>query len=219
MFTGLIEDVGTLREFRQGSDSIQLTVETRLPEKELILGESIAVNGICLTVTSFGGGTFCADVSPETLKRTALGSLGAGSRVNLERALKLSDRLGGHLVSGHVDTVATVSRRLQERNAILFSFTLPTRYTRYLVEKGSVAIDGISLTVNSVEEAVFWVSIIPHTLSKTTLENLRVGSTVNIETDVIGKYIERLMKGSAATEPQSEQTSLSLDYLAKHGFL
>jgi riboflavin synthase len=216
MFTGLIEDLGTVRELRQGSESIRLTVATGLPMAELQLGESIAVNGICLTVVSFGGGLFCADVSPETLARTSLGGLAPGARVNLERALRLSDRLGGHLVSGHVDGLAAITERRRDANAIRFAFSLPAAVSRYLVEKGSVAIDGISLTVNSVGAESFSVAVIPHTLEMTTLKEKSVGARVNIEVDIIGKYVERLMGGRGQG---SEKNPLSLDFLAKHGFL
>jgi riboflavin synthase len=216
MFTGLIEDLGTVREFRQGVESIRLTVATGIPMSELQLGESIAVNGICLTVVSFGGGVFSADVSPETLDRTSLGGLAPGFRVNLERALRLSDRLGGHLVSGHVDALATITERRRDANAIRFTFALPEAVTRYLVEKGSVAIDGISLTVNAVADQTFSVAVIPHTLEMTTLKEKSVGARVNIEVDITGKYVERLMGGR---EQGSEKKPLSLDFLAKHGFL
>ncbi|WP_027714211.1 riboflavin synthase [Desulfuromonas sp. TF] len=216
MFTGLIEDLGTVREFRQGAESIRLTVATGIPMSELQLGESIAVNGICLTVVSFGGGVFSADVSPETLDRTSLGGLAPGARVNLERALRLSDRLGGHLVSGHVDALATITERRRDANAIRFTFALPEAVDRYLVEKGSVAIDGISLTVNAVSDQTFSVAVIPHTLEMTTLKEKSVGARVNIEVDIIGKYVERLMGGR---EQGPEKRPLSLDFLAKHGFL
>ena len=216
MFTGLIEDLGTVREFRQGAESIRLTVGTGIPMAELQLGESIAVNGICLTVISFGGGVFTADVSPETLDRTSLGGLAPGARVNLERALRLSDRLGGHLVSGHVDALATITERRRDANAIRFTFALPEAVNRYLVEKGSVAIDGISLTINAVADQTFSVAVIPHTLEMTTLKEKSVGARVNIEVDIIGKYVERLMGGR---EQGPEKKPLNLDFLAKHGFL
>jgi riboflavin synthase len=216
MFTGLIEDLGTVRELRKGADTVRLAVATRIPMSELELGESIAVNGICLTVVTFGGGMFSADVSPETLERTNLGELVPGAAVNLERALRLSDRLGGHLVSGHVDAVATITERLRDRNAIRFTFRQPATVNRHVVEKGSVAIDGISLTVNKVTEETFAVAVIPHTLAMTTLKEKGVGSRVNIETDMIGKYVERLLKGG---ETAPERKPLDLDFLAKHGFL
>lgn len=215
MFTGLIEDLGTVRELRRESSRVRLTVGTAIPTAELRLGDSVAVNGICLTVVAAGNGGFTADVSPETLERSTLGELTAGSRVNLERALRLSDRLGGHLVSGHIDAIATISERTQDRNAIRFTFRLPAAVNRLVAEKGSLAIDGISLTVNAVTEETFSVAVIPHTLAMTTLQEKKSGDRVNIETDLIARYIARLL-GMEGAKPAG---SLSLDFLAKHGFL
>jgi len=216
MFTGLIEDLGTVRELRKGNDSARLSVATAIPMDELELGASIAVNGICLTVTNFGGGSFTADVSPETLSRSNLGALLPGSRVNLERALRLGDRLGGHWVSGHVDAVGTLKQAQRDGNAWRLTFRLPTEVNRYVVEKGSVAIDGISLTVNSVGDETFSVAIIPHTLALTTLKEAKVGARVNIETDILGKYVERLLGRSPRSESRAP---VDLEFLAKHGFL
>ena len=216
MFTGLIEDLGTVRELRKGSDSARLSVATAIPMDELELGASIAVNGICLTVTNFGGGSFTADVSPETLSRSNLGALLPGSRVNLERALRLGDRLGGHWVSGHVDAVGTLEQAQRHGNAWRLTFRLPAEVNRYVVEKGSVAIDGISLTVNSVGDETFSVAIIPHTLALTTLKEAKVGARVNIETDILGKYVERLLGRSPRSESRAP---VDLEFLAKHGFL
>jgi riboflavin synthase len=215
MFTGLIEDLGTVRELRRESNQVRLTVGTAIPAAELHLGDSVAVNGICLTVVDIGTGSFTADVSPESLECTTLGELSAGSRVNLERALRLSDRLGGHLVSGHVDAVATISGRLQDRNAIRFTFRLPAAVNRFVAEKGSICIDGVSLTVNAVTEETFAVAVIPHTLAMTTLKDKKIGDRVNIETDLIARYIARLL-GVEGAKPTG---SLNLDFLAKHGFL
>ena len=217
MFTGLIEDLGIVRQIQTGSDSGLITVATSLPMEEIRLGESIAVNGVCLTVTRFGGGIFSADVSPESLSRSTLGELKSGQRVNLERALRLSDRLGGHFVSGHVDGVGQVVERFQDRNAVRFTIRMPEVLRRYLVEKGSVAIDGISLTVNTVIEDTFSLAIIPLSLAKTTLQDCRVGSQVNIETDILGKYVERLLQNRG--DDKSPASSMDLEFLAKHGFL
>lgn len=216
MFTGLIEDLGKVREIAQSADSYRLTVATNLPAAELTLGESIAVNGVCLTVVQFGHGYFSADVSPETLKRSSLAGLKSGSRVNLERALRLSDRLGGHLVSGHVDSVATLVSRQSQGNAVRLEFALDAAFMRYLAEKGSICIDGISLTVNDLTPAGFSVMIIPHTLAETTLQFCQPGVTVNIETDLISKYIERLLNKDSAP---AAKDPLSLEFLAKHGFM
>ena len=216
MFTGLIEDLGRIREVVQGAESYRLTVATSLPTAELTLGESIAVNGVCLTVVQFGNGCFCADVSPETLKRSSLAGLKAGSRVNLERALRLSDRLGGHLVSGHVDSVATLASRQALGNAVRLEFILDAAFMRYVAEKGSICIDGISLTVNDLTPAGFSVMIIPHTLAETTLQFCQPGVSVNIETDLISKYLERLLNKDS--DPATKD-ALSLEFLAKHGFM
>jgi len=215
MFTGLIEDVGLIHEIRSTANQAVLTVSTSLPMSEISLGESIAVNGVCLTVTSFGAGVFAADVSPETLNCTSLGKLARGSRVNLERALKLSDRLGGHLVTGHVDGLAKVIERRQEGNAWLFRFQVEPSVCAFLVAKGSVTVDGISLTVNTVDEQTFSLAIIPHTLQMTTMQERVVGDVVNIETDLIGKYVARFLKGGVPEKPQG----VTMDVLAKHGFL
>lgn len=218
MFTGLIESVGVVRDLRRTAGSATLTITAPFADASYLLGESIAVNGACLTVVAFGGGSFQADVSPETLACTTLAAVKSGQQVNLERALRLGDRLGGHIVSGHVDTTATLTDRSNDGNAQRLTFALDATFNRFLVEKGSVAIDGISLTVNSVEADAFTVAIIPHTLHKTTLAGMRVGQRVNIETDLIAKYVLRLFPGGRETAP-AERPALSLDFLAKHGFL
>lgn len=219
MFTGLIETVGSVRGLRRERESATLTVACTLPDNEYVIGESIAVNGACLTVVAHGGGTFQADVSPETLTCTTLGTLQPGSLVNLERALRLGDRLGGHIVSGHVDTVATLTERRSDGNAVRLTFTLAAEHNRFLVSKGSVAIDGISLTVNSITDETFSVAIIPHTLERTTLAGIRVGSRVNIETDILARYVERLLPGHRTGDHAAPARTVSLDFLAKHGFL
>lgn len=216
MFTGLIQDMGTIRKIERRGESAVLTVASRLVGDDLQLGESIAVNGVCLTVTGWADDGFNADVSPESFARTTLGDLRPGSRVNLERALRLCDRLGGHLVSGHVDCIARVSKRFPDNNAVRFEFTVPAESMRYLVAKGSVAIDGISLTVNEVGSAGFGVAIIPHSLEMTTLKEKQVGDRVNIETDLLGRYIERLMQRDGHSPAEG---GISLEFLAKNGFM
>ena len=215
MFTGLIEDLGTLRELRTSAEQARLTVATGLPMTEFVLGESIAVNGVCLTVITFGDGVFSADVSPETLKRSTLGHLMRGSRVNLERALRLTDRLGGHLVTGHIDGRARIIERRQDGNAWHLRFHAGPTVTELLVAKGSVAIDGISLTVNEVSGETFALAVIPHTLALTTLQERKVGDEVNVETDLIGKYVARFMQNGVPGKAQG----VTLDLLAKHGFM
>jgi len=219
MFTGLIEDIGVVHELRHSGSSVQLHVATSLPVAEIKLGDSIAVNGICLTVVKYGSGFFVADVSPETLGCSNLSQVTPGSEVNLERALQLSDRLGGHLVSGHVDAVATVASRRQDGNAIRFRFKLDQATLRYVVEKGSITIDGISLTVNSVDAESFSVAIIPHSLEQTTLKNLTVGSQVNIETDIIARYVEKLLGVQPSTAKGRGESGLTMAQLAKNGFM
>ena len=216
MFTGLIQDIGTLLKIQKGEESYQLTVSTRFPQEDLMLGESIAVNGICLTVVSKGGGAFSADVSRETVTRTSLAELRVGQRVNLERALRLADRLGGHIVTGHVDGVGVIRSRSREGNAERLVISIPDGCHRYLVVKGSVAVDGISLTVNEVTEKDFSLMIIPHSLSETTLQYMQQGSRVNIETDILGKYVERLL-GQRTEGPKS--SSVNFEFLANHGFV
>ena len=216
MFTGLIQSIGTMRRLDRQGDSASLRIASTLVKDDLQLGESVAVNGVCLTVTSWDADSFIADVSPETLKCTNLGDLRANSSVNLERALRLCDRLGGHMVSGHVDCVARVRRRYQDQNAVRFEFSVPVPNLRYLVAKGSVAIDGVSLTVNNVDADGFSVAIIPHSLDLTTLKGRREGDLVNIETDLIGRYVERFLQ---IDKVAAGGKGIGLEFLAKNGFL
>lgn len=214
MFTGLIEDLGTLVELRRNSEAAAITIATSLPMAELRIGDSVAVNGVCLTVTAFGSARFTADVSPETLEKSNLAQLQRGAHVNLERALRLGDRLGGHLVTGHVDGQATILERTRRGNSWYLVFQCDAALSRLLVAKGSVAIDGISLTVNEAGDDRFSVMIIPHTLEQTTLAGCKVGDRVNIETDLVGKYVARLLGGA-----DSRPRGVTLDLLAKSGFL
>jgi riboflavin synthase len=194
MFTGLIEDVGKIASLRLSKRSAVLAVEARLPVGAMELGASVAVNGACLTVVKKGKRTFTVDVSPETLKRTSLGILGTDSLVNLERPLRLQDRLGGHLVTGHVDGVAIIESIETRAAFTFFTFRVPVELGTLLVSKGSVAVDGISLTVNECSRRRFSVAIIPFTLQHTNLRARRVGDKVNIETDLIGKYVHKFLK-------------------------
>lgn len=216
MFTGLIQATGTVRRLDRQGEAARLQIASELAGADLQLGESIAVNGVCLTLISWDDNSFVADVSPETLRCSTLGDLRPNMSVNLERALRLCDRLGGHLVSGHIDCVARIRRRYQDQNAVRFEFSLSQEALRYVVEKGSVAIDGISLTVNSVDEDGFGVAVIPHSLAKTTLQQRKEGGLVNIETDLLGRYVERLLQGD---KPPPQAGGVSLELLAKNGFL
>lgn len=218
MFTGIIEGAGGITGKRSKGGGIVFDFSAHFDLTNPEEGESIAVNGVCLTAYNIHGRLFSADVSPETLSRTKLGLLGPGAIVNLERALQLSDRLGGHIVSGHVDCLASVTSRKELGEYTLFTFALPKEQDRYIIEKGSITIDGVSLTVNSCGKGFFSVSIIPHTLKVTTLGALRVGSKVNIEVDIIGKYVEKLLAPRAAMHIEQPGEDINPGFLAKHGF-
>ena len=221
MFTGLIQGTGILlRTDRQGADA-KMVIRANYALEGLSLGESIAVDGACLTVASFQGNVFTADVSVETLSRTTLARKAAGSHVNLERALRLGDRLGGHLVSGHVDGVGTLVDRVRDGRSWRLFFQVPEELARYIVEKGSIAINGISLTVNECEADRFDVNIVPHTAQETTIRDLQMGDAVNIETDIIGKYVERMLTGwqKKLSEKSDQSSRIDAGFLAQHGFL
>jgi riboflavin synthase len=206
MFTGIIEDVGEVVRWRKRAGAGVLTLAGNLPVAEMKLGASIAVNGACLTIVDKAGSRFTVDVSPETLQRTNFRALRRGDIVNLERPLRLSDRLGGHLVTGHVDGVGVVEKIRKRGKFIFYTFRVPPRLALQLVQKGSVAVDGISLTVNGCEEGRFSVAVIPFTLKHTNLRDLRVGDKVNIETDLIGKYVQRLLHLSPCPPPPSKRS-------------
>ena len=193
MFTGIIEEIGHVKSLHRGAKSFTLEVEADVVMQGTQVGDSIATNGVCLTVTSLTGHGFTADVMPETVQRTALGELKAGSPVNLERALSLQTRLGGHIVSGHIDGTGRISDRRQDDNALWLTVECDSRLLRYIIEKGSITIQGVSLTVARVDERSFAVSRIPHTQAATTLHSARVGDLVNLENDIIAKYVEKLL--------------------------
>lgn len=215
MFTGIIEEIGTIRGIKRGNRSVVLEVQAKKVLEDLHVGDSIATNGVCLTVISFANGSFCADVMPETMQRSNLGELHVGDRVNLERALTLNGRLGGHIVSGHVDGLGKIVGREKDENAIWIMISAPAELLRYIVDKGSITIDGISLTVVDVTDTGFTVSIIPHTQDETTLVQKKIGDVVNLENDVIAKYVEKLMRPTVPAEPKG---GLTLDFLLANGF-
>lgn len=212
MFTGIIEEVGHVKSLHRGAKSFTLEVEASLVMEGTQVGDSIATNGVCLTVTSLTGHGFTADVMPETVQRTALGELTAGSPVNLERALSLKSRLGGHIVSGHIDGTGRISDRRQDDTALWLTVECDSRLLRYIIEKGSITIQGVSLTVARVDDRSFAVSLIPHTQAATTLHQARVGDRVNLENDIIAKYVEKLLG------KQNDADNGIMEKLAKNGF-
>ncbi len=216
MFTGIILGKGRILEKRPAGGGMVFAVAADFDLTDPAEGESIAVNGVCLTAKTIGGRRFTMDVSPESLTRTNLGGLACGDVVNLERALRLSDRLGGHMVSGHVDATVRILDRRPVGDYVVFTFAMPAGHGRYVIEKGSIAIDGISLTGNSCDAACFSVSIIPHTLVVTTLGNRQVGDLVNIEVDLIGKYVEKLL--SVVSPGDTGGSRITPAFLAEHGF-
>ncbi|MEW6696159.1 MAG: riboflavin synthase [Bacillota bacterium] len=201
----------------KGPDSAKLHIFAAKVLEDVKIGDSIAVNGVCLTVTTFGEGAFTADVMAETLAKTNLRDLRPGSKVNLERALRLGDRLGGHLVSGHVDGVGTIAALEKYDIATLVTVQAPSQVMKYTIKKGSVAIDGTSLTVVDLDQDKFQVSLIPHTAHATVLGSKKVGETVNLEADMLGKYIERLLQGREEQTPRNSK--LNLEFLSANGFL
>ena len=216
MFTGIIEELGTVERVTRGRVSAILSIRAEAILSDLKIGDSVAVNGVCLTATSLTGHGFTADVMHETLDRSSLAGLGPGSPVNLERAMAADGRFGGHIVAGHVDGVGTIAAIEQDDNAIWFTITAPEQVLRYVVEKGSIAIDGISLTVARVEPDRFAVSVIPHTAAVTLLGRRRTGDRVNLESDIIGKYVERLLRPTP--ELKAKESKLTMEFLSKHGF-
>ena len=219
MFTGIIEAVGQIRSITPKGGDVRVEVATgKLDLSDVKLGDSIAVNGICLTAVALPGDGFAADVSRETLERTGFVNLKQGSQVNLEKALTPPTRLGGHLVSGHVDGVGEIISREDNARAIQFKVRAPKELARYIAMKGSITVDGVSLTVNAVDGAEFELTIVPHTLQETIMGEYRSGSLVNLEIDLIARYLERLLLGDKAAEPAGSST-LSQAFLAEHGFL
>lgn len=218
MFTGIIEEIGEIKSIQKGTKSAKLTIWGETATRGTKVGDSIAVNGVCLTATTVSNGLFTADVMAETMRRSSLGRLSVGSKVNLERAMAADGRFGGHIVSGHIDGTGTIRSMKREENAVWIEVLAEERLLRYIIEKGSVAIDGISLTVAYVDEKCFRVSIIPHTGGATTLLDKKAGDIVNLENDVIGKYVEKLL-GTASKQQKEEASGLDVSFLAQHGFV
>ncbi|MCI5892270.1 MAG: riboflavin synthase [Clostridiales bacterium] len=212
MFTGIIEEIGELKSINRSSNSAVLTIGAKTVLEDIHLGDSIAVNGLCLTVVRFDKNSFSADVMPESLKRSSLGSLKTGNLVNLERAMPANGRFGGHIVAGHIDGTGIISSIRKDSNAVWYTIKTEQSILKYIVEKGSVAIDGISLTVAEVGSDSFSVSVIPHTAENTILPTKRTGDMVNLENDCIGKYVEKLMSADNANG------GITREYLAKFGF-
>ena len=215
MFTGIVEEVGTVREIRKGQTSSFIEIQAKTVLSDVHIGDSIAVNGVCLTVTEFSADSFRADVMNETLNRSSLGSLRSGSHVNLERAMSANGRFGGHIVSGHIDGTGVITDIRRDGISVWYTIGTTAAVMRYIVEKGSVAIDGISLTVAKVTDSSFSVSIIPHTAEQTVLSYKKTGDTVNLENDIIGKYVEKLMNPQNSPK---EPNGITMEFLAKNGF-
>ena len=216
MFTGIIEEIGSVTGIARGAKSTRVTISGRLIFSDLKLGDSVATNGVCLTVSDMTAHTFTADVMHETLKYTSLAGLTTGTKVNLERAMAANGRFGGHLVSGHIDGTGVIHHIKRDDNAVIYTIDANSDILKYIVKKGSIAIDGISLTVTDVNRASFSVSIIPHTLQETILVDRKTGDTVNLEVDMLAKYIEKLLLGKDHTS--TSQSSITADFLVKNGF-
>ena len=220
MFTGIVEEMGVLKSIRKGAHSAVLEIQAKVVLEDIHLGDSIAVNGVCLTATSFSPTGFTADVMHETLDRSALGRLRPGDRVDLERAMAADGRFGGHIVAGHVDGVGRVQRIEKDDNAIWYTIAAGPEVLRYVVEKGSITIDGISLTVARVDSQSFAISAIPHTVAVTVLADRKPGDIVNLETDIIGKYVEKLLhfppeEAAPAPKPAS---GITKEFLTRYGY-
>ena len=219
MFTGIIESVGTIANIKTQDKGKILTINTDMDLSQCRIGDSIAVNGACLTAVTLQKQTFSVDMAPETVSRTTFSQKKPGDRVNLERALRLSDRLDGHLVSGHIDGTGNILSIQKLSNAVILTVGVPSALAGEMIEKGSVAVDGISLTINKVMDNAFQLSIIPHTAQITTIASMKVGTPVNIETDMLGKYVKRFLQTGVTSGKPVVGGGVSMDLLAKNGFL
>ncbi|MEK4175579.1 riboflavin synthase [Aeribacillus sp. FSL K6-1305] len=211
MFTGIIEEIGEIKSVKGTNQAVILEIYAKNILQDVKIGDSIAVNGVCLTVTDFESNYFSVDVMPETMAATTFGTLKTGSKVNLERAMAVGDRFGGHIVSGHVDGVGTIVKKERKENAVYYQIKAPKDLLYYMILKGSVAVDGTSLTIFGLTEQTFTISIIPHTYSETIIGEKEIGDKVNIECDLIGKYLEKFARKEAPT-------GITVDFLQKHGF-
>lgn len=222
MFTGIIEEVGEIQSIKKGANSAVITIKANTVLGDLHLGDSVALNGVCLTATSIGKNNYSVDVMHETLRRTNLGELKSGSKVNLERAMAANGRFGGHIVAGHVDGTGTISSMKKDDNAVWITIDTSAAILKYIISKGSITIDGVSLTVANVDNKSFAVSVIPHTGQNTTLLDKKPGDTVNLENDMVGKYVEKLLQyGSIPAEEEestTEKTGITMDFLIQNGF-
>lgn len=219
MFTGIIEEIGKIKSIERHFNSIKLTVAAKKIMSDMHIGDSISTNGICLTVTTFNESSFTVDVMPETMMMTNFKNLKVNDAVNLERALAANGRLGGHIVSGHIDGIGTIIRKYNDDKAIRMSFSTSPSILELIVKKGSIAIDGISLTVTDVDSTSFSVSIIEHTQGETTLTSKKIGDTVNLENDVIGKYVQKMFAGTRNNaNSDTNNKGISLDFLESNGF-
>ena len=215
MFTGIVEERGNVKKIRHGPYSAVIEIQAKTILEDAKVGDSIAVNGICLTITTLSGNSFTADIMHETLNRSALASLKTGSHVNLERAMQADGRFGGHMVAGHIDGIGKIVHVQKDDNAVWFTIQAKSEILQYVVQKGSIAVDGISLTVAKAEKDKFLVSVIPHTVSMTVLGERKEGDIVNLETDIVGKYIEKLLSASFHT---SGSSNITREFLNKYGF-
>ncbi|THB70461.1 MAG: riboflavin synthase [Gammaproteobacteria bacterium] len=221
MFTGIVEDIGKIAQLQDSGGDVRLEVAVgKMPLTDVNLGDSIAVNGVCLTVTDLSATSFWADVSKESLNKTSLAIARAGTEVNLEKALMPTSRMGGHIVSGHVDGLGEVVSRNNDARSVKFKIKAPAQIAKYIAAKGSITVDGISLTINEVDGDLFSLNIIPQTLKETTLNNANPGRKVNLEVDIIARYLERLLHGGVSQESyDGEAEKLSLGFLAENGFV
>ena len=219
MFTGIIEEIGEILAVQRNADSMILTIKAEKILDDIQVGDSVATNGVCLTVVGIAGSSFQADVMHETMRRSALGKLKIGSRVNLERAMRADARFGGHMVSGHIDGTGSITDIRKDDNAVWYTIAAQSHILHYIIDKGSIAIDGISLTVAAVSKEDFSVSIIPHTLQQTTLARRRTGDLVNLENDMVGKYIEKFLTEGVQGGARKDTGHIDKNFLARNGFI